>query len=86
MARQAAGLIAGALIAGALTGRLLPGDLRLSDLTLIAVISGTGFTVPVLAIGYALPGGELAEAARLGLALSLFAGPVALLLSRLLRR
>ena len=80
------GLIAGALIAGALTGRLLPGDLRLSDLTLIAVISGTGFTVPVLAIGYALPGGELAEAARLGLALSLFAGPVALLLSRLLRR
>ena len=80
------GLIAGALIAGALTGRLLPGDLRLSDLTLIAVISGTGFTVPVLAIGYALPGGELAEAARLGLALSLFAGPVALLRSRLLRR
>jgi Na+:H+ antiporter, NhaA family len=80
------GIITGALIAGALTGRLLPHDLRLSDLLLIAVIAGTGFTVPVLAISTALPGGEMAEAARLGLALSLLAGPVALGLSRLIRR
>ena len=80
------GLLAGALLAGALRHRLLPGALRLSDLVLIAVISGTGFTVPVLAIGTALPGGALAEAARLGLALSLAAGPAALLLSRLIRR
>ena len=80
------GLICGALLAGVLTGRLLPKDLRLSDLSLIAVISGTGFTIPVLAVGSALPGGELAEAARLGLALSLAAGPVAVLLSRALRR
>jgi NhaA family Na+:H+ antiporter len=79
------GLIAGVLIAGAFTGRLLPRDLRLSDLLLIAVISGTGFTVPVLSIGVALPGGEVAEAARLGLALSLCAGPFAILLSRLIR-
>ena len=80
------GLICGALLAGVLTGRLLPKDLLLSDLSLIAVISGTGFTIPVLAVGTALPGGELAEAARLGLALSLAAGPVAVLLSRVLRR
>ena len=80
------GLICGALLAGAITGRLLPVNLRLSDLLLIAVLSGVGFTVPVLAIGSALPGGELAEAARLGLALSLAAGPFALLLSRVLRR
>lgn len=78
------GLIAGVLLAGAITGRLLPKDLRPSDLFLIAVISGTGFTVPVLSVGVALPGGTLAEAARLGLALSLAAGPFAILLSRLI--
>jgi NhaA family Na+:H+ antiporter len=58
----------------------------LSDLVLIAIIAGTGFTVPVLAADLALPGGELAEAARLGLALSLAAGPAALLVSRLTGR
>jgi len=77
------GIIAGALIAGAVTGALLPRDTRLSDLILIAVIAGIGFTVPVLTVGVALPGGRLAEAARLGLVLSLLAGPAALLLARL---
>ena len=80
------GLIAGALLAGVISGRPLPKDVRLPDLLLIAVISGTGFTVPVLAAGVALPGGEVAEAARLGLAISLVAGPIAILLSRLIRR
>lgn len=80
------GILLGALVAGAITGRILPKDLRLSDLVLIAVICGTGFTVPLLATDAALPGGELAEAARLGLAISLAAGPFALLLSRLIRR
>ena len=80
------GLVCGALLAGAFTGRVLPGDLRLSDLVLIAVISGTGFTVPVLAAGVVLPGGGVAEAARLGLAISLLAGPIAILLSRVIRR
>jgi NhaA family Na+:H+ antiporter len=80
------GLLAGALIAGVLTGRLLPGGLRLSDLLLIALLSGAGFTVPVLALDSALPGGIMAEAARLGLALSLLAGPAALGLARLFRR
>jgi len=80
------GLLIGALLAGVASGRLLPRGLRLSDLLLIAIISGTGFTVPVLAVGVALPGGEVAEAARLGLALSLAAGPFAILLSRLFRR
>ena len=80
------GILAGSLIAGALTGKVLPNDLRLSELLLIAVIAGTGFTIPVLAVGLALPGGELAEAARLGLALSLAAGPVALLIARATRQ
>ncbi|MEO8240973.1 MAG: Na+/H+ antiporter NhaA [bacterium] len=80
------GILAGAGIAGLITGHLLPRDVRLTDLLLIAVICGIGFTVPVLAIDADLPGGELAEAARLGLALSLLAGPFAILLSRLIRR
>ncbi len=80
------GLLIGALVAGVLTGKLLPDSLRLSDLLLIAILSGTGFTVPVLALDSALPGGAMAEAARLGLALSLLAGPAALGLSRLIRR
>lgn len=80
------GILIGALLAGAMTGQLLPRDLRLKELVLIALISGTGFTVPVLAVGSALPGGEMAEAARLGLALSLFAGLAALGLSRLILR
>lgn len=77
------GIIAGALIAGGVTGRLLPRDTGLSELVLIAIISGIGFTVPVLTVGVALPGGALAEAARLGLVLSLLAGPAAVVLARL---
>ena len=80
------GILTGALIAGAVSGQLLPRDLRLSDLMLIALIAGCGFTVPVLALDTALPGGVQAEAARLGLALSLLAGPVAVVLSRLRKR
>jgi len=38
----------------------------------------------VLAIGHALPGGAMQEAARLGLALSLAAGPVMIVLARML--
>ena len=80
------GLVLGALLAGAITGRLLPREVRLSDLILIAMLSGVGFTIPVLTVDIALPGGEVAEAARLGLAISLAAGPVAVLVSRLIRR
>ena len=77
------GIVVGAVVAGAITGSLLPRDLRLSELVWIALISGMGFTVPVLAVGVALPGGELAEAARLGLAISLLAGPIAILSARI---
>jgi NhaA family Na+:H+ antiporter len=43
---------------------------------------GMGFTVPVLTLDTALPGGAMQEAARLGLAFSLLAGPLSLLLRR----
>lgn len=77
------GLLLGAVLA-ALAFRLpLPAGVGLRDLTLVAILTGAGFTVPVLALDSALPGGAMAEAARLGLALSLLVWPVALGVARL---
>lgn len=80
------GFIAGCLITARLGLGRMPQYLDLPALGLISVLLGMGFTVPVLGLAASLPGGEMAEAARLGLALSLLAGPAALLLSRLNRR
>ncbi|MGV8986422.1 MAG: Na+/H+ antiporter NhaA [Cypionkella sp.] len=80
------GLMIGALLAVTLRRGSLPSGLRLQDLLLIAVLSGMGFTVPLLALGSALPGGFLAEQARAGVALSLWFGPLALVASRALKR
>lgn len=80
------GFFVGALIALRFFTQPLPQGVRLRDLTLVALISGMGFTVPVLAIGTALPGGGMEEAARLGLAMSLTMGGVAMALARLIRR
>lgn len=80
------GLMLGALLAARIFDLPMPAGVRIRDLVLIAVISGMGFTAPVLAIDTALPGGAVAEAARLGLAVSLLAGPFALGLARILRR
>lgn len=77
------GLLIGAAVAGAVSGQGLPPGVRLGHLMLIAVLCGMGFTVPVLAVGTALPAGEMAEAARLGLAISLAAGILALALGRI---
>jgi len=70
----------------AFLGARLPQGIGTRDLLLIAVILAMGFTVPVVALDPALPGGAMTEAARLGLALSLMAGPLALVLARRLRR
>lgn len=80
------GLFAGALGAAWLLRLPMPAGVRIRDLSLIAVICGVGFTAPVLAIDTALPGGAMAEAARLGLALSLLAGPFAMGLARIIGR
>lgn len=76
------GMIAAALALAAATGRRLPPGVSRADLLRIAAILAMGFTVPAIAIDAALPGGAMQEAARLGLALSLLAGPAALLLLR----
>lgn len=76
------GLLAGAALAQRLPGVTLPEGIRPGDLARIALIAGLGFTVPLIAIDSALPGGAMAEAARLGIALSLLIAPAALLLAR----
>lgn len=76
------GLASGLLVAARLFGAQLPAALRNRDLGLIGLIVGMGFTVPALALETALPGGGMAEAARTGLALSLLAGPLAIVVSR----
>jgi NhaA family Na+:H+ antiporter len=67
-------------------GASLPAALRRREVGLVALVAGMGFTVPALSLESALPGGGMAEAARLGLALSLLAGPLAIALGRFGRR
>lgn len=80
------GLVLGIVLAMKAFGVALPAGLRRREIGLIALIAGMGFTLPALSIESALPGGAMAEAARLGLALSLAAGPLAIVLWRLIRR
>jgi NhaA family Na+:H+ antiporter len=74
------GMVVIGLGLAAFLGLKLPHGVSLRDILRIAVIMAMGFTVPVLTLEAALPGGAMQEAARLGLALSLLAGPIALLL------
>lgn len=76
------GLAIGLAVADRFFGSRLANSVGLRETVLIAMIAGIGFTVPVLALDSAIQGGEMAEAARLGLALSLLIGPAAVLLSR----
>ncbi len=80
------GLFLGALAGARLSGGRLPARVGLRDILGVALLCGMGFTVPVLTLDAALPGGAMTEAARLGLALTLLAGPATLLLSRRYRR
>ena len=63
-----------------------PRGLDTMDLIAIAGLASIGFTAPALMMETALPGGAMQEAARLGLALSLLAGPAVLLVFRPPRR
>jgi NhaA family Na+:H+ antiporter len=78
-----AGMLLALLALGLLFRLRLPAGVRLRDIAGIALILGLGCTVPAIAIDATLPGGAMQEAARMGLALSLLAGPAALLALRL---
>jgi NhaA family Na+:H+ antiporter len=80
------GLALGLFVALRLLGLPRPRGLDTSDLVAIAGLASIGFTAPALVMETALPGGAMQEAARLGLALSLLAGPAILLLFRPPRR
>lgn len=74
------GFVLGSGLAIGIFRAKLPNGVTLRDLALVALLLGIGFTVPVLALDTSLPGGGMAEAARLGLAISLLAGVLAILL------
>ena len=76
------GMLVLGLGAAAMLGLRLPQGVTLRDVMIGAGLLAMGFTVPVLALDSVLPGGAMAEAARLGLALSLLAGPALVLALR----
>lgn len=76
------GMLTFGLGLAAVAGLRLPNGVSLRDILLISLIMAMGFTVPILSLDSTLPGGAMQEAARLGLAISLLAGPAAILLSR----
>ncbi|SEN97313.1 sodium/proton antiporter, NhaA family [Pseudorhodobacter antarcticus] len=75
------GLLAVVMVLRAV-GRDLPNRLDLRDMCYVAGLMGIGFTLPLLSLETALPGGAMQEAARLGLALTLLAGPVLIFVAR----
>lgn len=61
----------------------LPEGLNRTDLSVIALAAGAaGLMIPPVVAATALPGGAMTEAARLGMALALLAGPLAVVLAR----
>ncbi len=80
------GLAVGLLVAVRLLRLPGPRGLEIPDLVAIAGLASIGFTAPALVMETALPGGAMQEAARLGLAASLLAGPVMLMVFRPARR
>jgi NhaA family Na+:H+ antiporter len=76
------GLLAGVALAQRLLGLPLPNGIARPELLRLALLLGLGFTVPLVALETALPGGAMAEAARMGLALTLLLGPLLVLLHR----
>jgi Na+:H+ antiporter, NhaA family len=77
----------GVLLAAAILKALrypLPNRLTFSEISYIAGLMAIGFTLPLVALETALPGGAMQEAARLGLGLSILVGPALVLLSHAL--
>ncbi len=63
-------------------GQPMPNRLSMRETCYIAGLMAIGFIMPLIALETALPGGAMQEAARLGLGLSVLAGPVLVLLSQ----
>ena len=76
------GFLAGLTLTARALQRPLPAGITGFDSVFVALLLGIGFTVPVLAIDTSLPGGAMTEAGRLGIAMTVGFGFLALLLSR----
>lgn len=76
------GFLAGCALTAKALHRPLPAGVTQGDLAVVALLLGLGFTVPVLAIDTSLPGGAMAEAARLGIGSSIAIAALVLTLAR----
>ncbi|WP_050527311.1 Na+/H+ antiporter NhaA [Pseudorhodobacter aquimaris] len=65
-------------------GQPLPNTLNMRDIALVAGLMGIGLTLPLIQLQTALPGGAMQEAGRLGLGMTILAGPALVLLARAL--
>jgi NhaA family Na+:H+ antiporter len=76
------------LMAGAarLAGARLPAGLYAADLLVVGVVASIGFTVSLFFATAAFPVGEALAETKMGAVLSFAAAPLALLLSRIVRR
>ncbi len=81
-----AGLLIGARIIARLNMNNPLLHLTRRDMICAAPLFGIAFTAPALGLPWTLPAGIMADAARLGLAISLLAGPAALLIARRMMR
>jgi NhaA family Na+:H+ antiporter len=80
------GFLLGVALARRVLNAPLPVGVDRRDLLHAAILSAACLTVPLLALDGAVPGGAMAEAVRLGLALTALAGPLVLVLAGARRR
>jgi NhaA family Na+:H+ antiporter len=69
-----------------LAGGSLPPGLRMGDLLVVGVVASIGFTVSLFFATAAFPGGAALAETKMGALLSFVAAPLALVVSRLVRR
>ena len=72
--------------AARLMGASLPSGLRLGDLLIVGLAASIGFTVSLFFATAAFPGGTALAETKMGALLSFVAAPVALIVSRVIRR
>ena len=67
-------------------GLKAPGGIRMSDIVLLGITAGIGFTVALFFATAAFPPGPLLDQVKMGALMSFFAFPVALVAARLMNR
>lgn len=73
------------VVAAKVLGLGMPAGMRLSDLPVIGMIAGIGFTVSLFVASVAFPAGEVQDAAKMGALFSFFAIGLSLLFGKIFR-